>query len=101
METDEEWHFVMELIQKIRIRPLDEWYVGLSKVATDQWWWVSGKPLNITHWQKGEPSGDGLCVVMAKDYPPLAYGEFNDLDCQAKRGFICEIPILEGKSDLI
>ncbi|CAH3148509.1 unnamed protein product [Pocillopora meandrina] len=42
-------------------------------------------------WQPNEPSGDGTCVVIAKEYPSQTYGKYNDLSCETIKGFICEV----------
>ena len=87
LETEEEWAFVNEQIQKLNT---EEWHIGLQK--EEGWQWVSGKPLTITKWQGGQPSGDGPFVVMAKEYPPNTFGLFNDLPDYVPRGYICEKP---------
>ena len=91
METEAEWKFINEEIQQITIPGQNEWHIGLKNQGTD-WQWVSGKPLNITKWQRYEPSGDGNVTVMSKDYPPGSQGLFKDLNGLYSRAFICELP---------
>ena len=90
METENEWKFINDQIQRITLPGQDEWHIGLKNQGT--WQWVSGKPLNITKWQTNEPSGDGNVAVMSKDYPPGSQGLFNDLKDLIPRPFICELP---------
>ena len=92
LETDRKWKFVKEEIQNLSNIAADEWFIGLSNRSSEKnnWTWVTGKPLTNPHWQNREPSGDGLCVVIAKQYPQGTYGLFNDLKCTTTKGFICE-----------
>ncbi|XP_031554982.1 uncharacterized protein LOC116291892 isoform X1 [Actinia tenebrosa] len=89
METDGEWTFLKDKIQGLSNQLRNEWHIGLKKDGST-WKWVNDAPLTITHWQRGEPSGDGPYVVMAKDYPPGTQGQFNDLADYVPSGFICE-----------
>ena len=91
METEEEWAFINSKIQKITVSNVNEWHMGLKKEA-ERWTWVSGKPLTIEKWQRGQPSGDGKFTVISKDYPPGSKGLFNDLPDWIQRGYICELP---------
>lgn len=95
IETEEEWRFINKEIQNRNIAEPQEWHVGLKKEQGD-WKWVSGQPLTINKWQKGQPSGDGDVVVMAKDYPADTQGLLNDLRDDITKAFICEIP--KGKT---
>ena len=78
----------------------DEYYIGLKKDSKSvEWRWISDdSKVNATRgkfpWAKDEPSGDGNCAVMYKDYR-LDYGLFNDGACTEKRpfGYICESPV--------
>ena len=92
LETDRKWEFVKEEIQNLSNTAANEWFIGLSNRSSEKnnWTWVTGKPLTNPHWQNQQPSGDGLCVVIAKQYPQRTYGLFNDLKCTIKKGFICE-----------
>ena len=83
-----------ETIQKY---PTLEYFIGLKKERSGEWRWISdNSKVNATRgkfpWAKGEPSGDGNCAVMYKDYRE-DYGLFNDLNCTKKKqitGSICE-----------
>ncbi|KAJ7372830.1 hypothetical protein OS493_016753 [Desmophyllum pertusum] len=90
IETEEEWKFINNQIQKKCIGQPNEWHIGLKK-GNNGWKWVNGKPLTIQKWQPGAPSGDGDVTVMSKDYPRKTQGLFNDLPGY-KGAYICEIP---------
>ena len=74
-----------------------EYFIGLRKDGrSGQWGWLSNKSTSQTvlPWAKFEPSGDGNCAAMYKDYRG-DYGKYNDLSCttNARTGYICEFPI--------
>jgi len=90
-----EWFFLKETIQKYAT---GEYFIGLRKVSkSKEWRWISdNSKVSATKgkfpWAKEEPSGDGKCAVMYKDYRK-DYGMFSDLSCIIKRkvtGYICE-----------
>ncbi|XP_078352793.1 uncharacterized protein LOC144637605 [Oculina patagonica] len=91
METEEEWQFVNEEIQKRCIAKPRVWHIGLTKIGAN-WTWVNGRPLTISKWQDGQPSGDGNVTVMSKDIPQNTQGLLNDLSENSIRAFICEMP---------
>jgi len=77
----------------------EEYYIGLKKDRkSEEWRWISdNSKVNATRgelpWATYEPSGDGNCAVMYKNYRQDD-GEFNDLNCSyfyKKPGHICEI----------
>lgn len=84
METEEEWQFIYEEIQKRC--SVGWWNIGLNKVGPT-WKWVTGKPLTILRWQENQPSGDGSWTSMSK-----RQGLFNDHPENAQLSFICEMP---------
>ncbi len=88
METEEERQFINEEIQKRC--SAKEWHIGLTKMGAN-WTWVNERPLTISKWHQGEPSGDGNVVEMAKEISPTVRGVFNDLDENWIRAFICEM----------
>ena len=96
IESLEEWNFVKNTIQSMRT---GEYFIGLKKDGkSGEWRWISdNSTVNAIKgtfpWAKGEPSGDGDCLVMYTSYRQ-DYGEYCDLSCFAKRkrGFICESP---------
>ncbi|KAL9951704.1 hypothetical protein ACROYT_G044426 [Oculina patagonica] len=87
METEEEWQFVNEEIQKRCIAKPRVWHIGLTKMGAN-WTWVNGRPLTISKWKDGQPSGDGNVTGMSKN----AQGLFNDLSENTIGAFICEMP---------
>ena len=96
LETERKWGFIREEIQNLSNNAsLDEWYIGLSTTYTNKsdWRWITGQRLTNPHWQIREPSGDGKCVLIARNYPGGSYGQYNDLSCQAQRAFICEVEL--------
>ena len=95
IESKKEWFFLKETIQKYATR---EYFIGLKKDGKSrEWQWISdNSKVNATRgkfpWAQGNPSGDGNCSVMYKDYLEN-YGLFNDLNCVLEQniaGCICE-----------
>lgn len=102
METDEEWEYLKEFIQNLTGSKHIEYFIGLSK-ERGSWRWLSDSSIEVPgqnskwRWHHGEPSGDGDCVVMYKNYGAgnshKRKGYYNDLRCDshgANKGFICE-----------
>ena len=72
IETEEEWNFIDNEIQRRNNTNYDNrWSIGLEKRAGN-WTWVSGRPLTICKWGKGEPSGEYGVTFM---YKLNSYGE--------------------------
>ena len=93
LETESEWRFITAQIQNLSNPTINEWFIGLTLNVSGNhsWRWITGQPLhNHSVWQPHEPSSDGKCVVIAKDYPKGTKGLFNDLRCDSKKAFICE-----------
>lgn len=96
MESDAEWTFLKITI--LNLTKTNEYFIGLKKgVQSREWRWLSNKSaMNTTQkrWSQGEPSGDGNCVVMMRDYL-RQYGRYYDLDClkRFRSGHICERPV--------
>jgi len=96
MESDEEWTFLKNTI--LNLTKAYEYFIGLKTgVQSREWRWLSNtRAMNISQkrWAEGEPSGDGNCVVMMRDYL-RKYGKYNDLDCLKpfRSGYICERPV--------
>jgi len=95
IESKKEWFFLKETIQKYAT---GEYFIGLKKDSkSKEWQWISDNTkVNATRgkfpWAKDNPSGDGNCAVMYKDYRK-DYGLFDDLNCvikQNRAGYICE-----------
>lgn len=93
LESSDEWTALKNVIQSF---PASEYFIGLKKDrSSGEWLWLSNKSsLNVsrgrTPWSPSQPSGDGECTEMFKDYSKY-YGLFNDLPCTKRRGgYICE-----------
>ena len=104
IESKAEWTFLKNTT--LNLTMAGEYFIGLRKDGrSGQWGWLSNKSTSQTvlPWAKFEPSGDGNCAAMYKDYRG-DYGKYNDLGCSthAGRGYICEFPVdrckQEGKS---
>ena len=95
LETDRKWSFIKAEIQNLSNPSRNEWYIGLSTPYTNEsdWRWITGERLTNSHWQIPQPSGDGKCVVIAKNYPLGTHGLYNDLRCRALKAFICEVEL--------
>ena len=64
IETEEEWNFIDNEIQRRNNTNYDNrWSIGLEK-RTGNWTWVGGRPLTICKWGKGEPSGEHRVAFM-------------------------------------
>ena len=95
IESLEEWKFLKKTIETMGT---EEYFIGLRKDGySGEWRWLSdnstvNKTKGTFPWAKGEPSGDGYCAVIYRDYRN-DYGKYNDLNCTTKKrkpGFICE-----------
>ena len=107
METVEEWEYLTNFIQTLTGPGHVEYYIGLRK-KSGEWQWLSNNTTvpgenwrwnsmsnNLRKENVHQPSGDGTCVVMYKNYPEGKQGYYNDLPCNSKGidgtiGFICE-----------
>jgi len=96
MESDAEWTFLNITI--LNLAKAKEYFIGLKKgVQSREWRWLSNKSAVNTfqkRWSQGEPSGNGNCVVMLRNYS-RQYGKYDDLDClkRVRHGYICERPV--------
>ena len=113
MESEVEWEVVTDFLKKNYLhKNAKEWYIGLRKEQLkDQWCWQSNNKTCINssdagrwRWQSGEPNGDGLCVVMARNYPSGSFGRYNDLACYipgTNRGYMCEKKVGKKHSNFL
>ena len=54
IETEEEWNFINDEIQRRNTTNYDnKWSIGLTKKKAGNWSWVSGRTLTICKWGKG------------------------------------------------
>ncbi|RMX59357.1 hypothetical protein pdam_00025282 [Pocillopora damicornis] len=60
METEKEWNFMNDAIQRRNTKSFEnKWSIGLTKEKKGgNWTWVHGRPLTICKWGQGEPSGE-------------------------------------------
>ena len=86
IETEEEWQFISNEIQKRGTWNASAWHIGLWKIG-GVWTWLSGEQLNISKWRDSEPDG-------TEDYAEISKngGLFNGISRNDKNAYICEIP---------
>lgn len=101
IESLEEWDILRSAIQNMKTA---EYFIGLR--LTDEhprkWRWLSkNTPMNASRgihpWAPSQPSGDGKCAVMYKEYNKF-FGRFNDVGCTVilrNAGYICERHVTE------
>ena len=95
IESLSEWAFVNNTIQTMETT---EYFIGLRKdQKSGEWRWISDNTtVNASKgtfpWAKNQPSGDGDCTIVYKNYLGN-FGKYNDLKCTGKfrsAGYICE-----------
>ena len=86
IETEEEWQFLNDEIQKRGTWNTSAWHIGLWKIG-GVWSWLSGEQLNISKWRDSEPDD-------TDDYAEISRngGLFNGISRNDKNAYICEIP---------
>ena len=94
IETEEEWNFINNEIQRRNETNYgNKWSIGLIKKAGNCTW-VSGKPLTISKWGQGEPSGEHDVAFMYKWSSNGERGVFSNVN-RTRWGnltaYICEI----------
>ncbi|CAH3160167.1 unnamed protein product [Pocillopora meandrina] len=101
-ETEEEWNFINDEIQRRNTTNYkNKWSIGLEKKA-GKWTWVSGRPLTIYKWGKGEPGGRHYAAFMYRrlsafksfdrSWRPFCYSAFRPHFCPYSvilRQFFC------------
>ena len=99
-ETEEEWNFINDEIQRRNTTNYkNKWSIGLAKKA-GKWTWVSGRPLTICKWGKGEPGGEHRAAFMYKrssNGKRGVFGSVHDERTGEEHAYICEI----SKGELI
>ena len=99
-ETQEEWSLINDEIQRRNTTNYEnKWRIGLKKRARN-WTWVSGRPLTISKWGQGEPSGKRDAAFMYKRFRNGKQGVFgcdNGTSGKKQHAYICEI----AESELI
>ena len=112
MESEMEWKVVTSYINSQTVGKETEWYIGLRKnKKLNAWCWLSNNKTCINssekgtwRWQAYDPSGDGCCVNMAKNYPAGSFGRYNDLKCDTQhpiRGYMCEEKVGKKHSNIL
>ena len=86
IETEEEWQFLDDEIQKRGTWNTSAWHIGLGKIG-GVWSWLSGEQLNISKWRDSEPD-------VNDDYAEISRngGLFNGINRSDENAYICEIP---------
>ena len=93
-ETEEEWNFINDEIQRRNSTNYkNKWSIGLTKRAGN-WTWVNGGPLTIRKWGIGEPSSEHNAAFM---YKLGVFGSVNRTSWGNQQAYICEI----SKGELI
>ena len=99
-ETEEEWNYINDEIQRRNTTNYEnKWSIGLEKKAGN-WTWVSGRPLTICKWGKGEPGGEHRAAFMYKRSSNGERGVFGGVYANStgkQHAYICEI----SKGELI
>ena len=94
-ETQEEWSLINDEIQRRNTTNNEnKWRIGLRKRARN-WTWVSGRPLTISKWGQGEPSGEHDAAFMYKRFrngERGVFGTYNNESWKKEHAYICEIP---------
>ena len=80
IETEEEWQFISNEIQKRGTWNASAWHIGLWKTG-GVWTWLSGEQLNI------EPDGNDDYAEISRNR-----GLFSGISRNDKNAYICEIP---------
>ena len=103
METEEEWNFMNDAIQRRNTKSFEnKWSIGLTKEKKGgNWTWVHGRPLTICKWGQGEPSGEHDAAFIYKRSRNGERGVFGSGRTIWKNydAYICEIS--KGKSSFL
>ena len=99
IETEEEWKFINDVIQRRDTKIQNEkdyeniWEIGLTKKAGN-WTWVNGRPLTICKWGEGEPSGEHNAAVMyrrSRNGERGVFGSVIGITQKKRPAYICDI----------
>ena len=86
IETEEEWQFINQEIQKRGTWNTSAWHIGLRK-RDKVWTWESGEQLNISKWQDSQLDDNDDRAEISKNG-----SLFNGISRGDKNAFICEMP---------
>ena len=87
IETEKEWQFINDEIQKRGTSNTSAWHIGLYKEYNGTWTWFTGEKLSISKWRDSQPDGNDNYAEISKNG-----GLFNGISWGDKNAFICEIP---------
>ena len=92
IETEEEWNFINNEIQRQNTTNYDKiWNIGLTQKAGN-WTWVNGRPLTICKWGQREPSDQHDAASMR--FSNGEWGVFSSVSrtrWEDLHAYICEI----------
>ena len=97
IETEEEWNFINDQIQRRNTTYYEnKWSIGLT-IRAGNWTWVNRRPLTICKWEQGEPRGKHNAAFMYKRSSNREQGVFGGVGISIRyhHAYICEIS--EGK----
>ena len=86
IETEEEWQFISNEIQKRVTWNTSAWHIGLQEIDK-VWTWLSGERLNISKWRNFKPGGNYKKAEISKNG-----GLFNAISWYDENKYICEMP---------
>ena len=94
IETEEEWNFINDEIQRRNMTKYDNrWSIGLIKKGRN-WTWVSERPLNICKCGQREPSGEHDAAFMYEldiNGERGVFGSLEGTSWRNRHACICEI----------
>ncbi|XP_070537335.1 macrophage mannose receptor 1-like [Ptychodera flava] len=69
-------------------------WIGLNRNKQGVFEWVDEQPVSYTNWAEDEPNGH----ITGEDCVEMFYhsGEWNDVDCYQKLGFVCKTQKVQG-----
>ena len=86
IESEEEWQFISNEIQKRVTWNTSAWHIGLQEIDK-VWTWLNGERLNISKWRNCKPGGNNKKGEISKNG-----GLFNAISWYDENKYICEIP---------
>ena len=86
IETEEEWQFISNEIQKRVTWNTSAWHIGLQEIDK-VWTWLSGERLNISKWRNFKPGGNYKGAEISKNECL-----FNGISWYDENAYICEMP---------
>ena len=93
IETEEEWQFISNEIQKRGTWNASAWHIGLWKIG-GVWTWLSGEQLNISKWRDSEPDGNDDYAEISRNR-----GLFNGISRNDKMPIFARFPEVRSHSN--